>query len=851
MITWKLLLISTAGSVLGLSVSATALAQSADAAPQEAGRQAYGLVDIIVTARKREESSQRVPIAISNINAEQLSGLGITRPEQLATYVPGLVFRSSASDTSVRFSLRGQVSSDNLLTIAPAVGVYVDNGNVPHPIGLNGAMFDIARVEVLKGPQGTLYGRNTTGGAINILTRGADFGSDHGYVAIELGNHESRRLSAALNTALAENILALRVAGQYWSREGFGTSLVTGQKYGGDRNDVVLRGSLLFTPSETVTSTSKLEYVKMDRGGYFNQLVAIAGQASRTEIGLESGCATSVGNITPTSPSFNLRTALAFGGCSSAALNNALNTGSIFKNNANANNTEIAETWHAVQDMTFDLSDDVRVRSITSYHKASYIQTADFDGSPFQILEFFAGTGGGVQPEVRYVSDGVNPIPGGTSVLPNGTVVGFPFEYGLPQGPTQSYYQWSQEFNLGGKAVDGKLNWLVGAFGSYDKGFGSEPNVAFSAATGGGVDAGSNTTKIASKSWGIYTQNDFQFTDQFSVTGGLRYSRDYQNLDSQPLNFNAVTGVYTCTGVPPAANTLAPSNDPTACPIVSNSIQAGGWSYLASVNFQATPGILVYAKTSRGFRGGSLQLRSAFLPGANPEFATDYELGLKGDFLDRHLRLNLAAYHTKLKSKQESITVPSCDTCSSTRTIIFNAADARVNGFEAEATAVLVRGLTLNASAAMVDSKYTSWANAPDQNTGGTFNAAGLPFREPKYTYTLSARYENQIGAGLASASLTWAWQSRGRLTRLQFPLDGSFPISEIERLTAARGLLSGRIDYNLADHELIFAVSGTNLLNDKYQFGPFFNKSLGIGTANAAEPRMIVFSITKKFGAE
>lgn len=861
------LMVTVAGTSLTLLSGGAAFAQVAGGAPPATGpatntTNSAGIADIIVTARKREESAQRIPVAVTNLNSQAIAQKGITKAEDLGRFVPGLIFRDGGNSVSANFAIRGQVSSDVILTIAPAIGIYEDNGNIGHPVALNSAFFDIERVETLKGPQGTLYGRNTTGGAINIITRGADFDGEHGFVMAEIGNYASRRIAGGFNVSLIDDKLAFRIVGQHWTRDGFGRSLQTGQRFGNDRNDDGLRASVLFKPTDTITSKTKLEYVKIDRGGLFQRLKAIPpGSTAATEVGLESGCATSIANITPPSatrpnPLFNLSTALAFSGCANAAISRITGSTDIFTSYSDVQNAERAQSWHAVEDLSIDLSDNVTLRSITAFHSAKSIILQDADGSPFRIIEFYAGIGG-YQSGARYVSDGVNPIPGGTTVLPKGTGVSFPFQYPLPVQPNISYHQFSQEFNLTGKSMDNRLNWLIGAFALRDSGRGTEPALAFDVLTGGGINNTGNTPSIVSKSWGIFTQEDFRFTDQLSVTGGLRYSREYQDLRSQPFNWSATTGNFTCVSVPPAPNVPAPNNDSAACGFVYNKLRSHGVSYLASINYQATPDVLLYAKTSRGFRGGALQLRAAYLPGSQPETATDYELGLKSDFFDRRVRFNLAAYHTDLKNKQESIIVPVCNdptnpNCAATQSIIFNAASARVNGFEAELMTVPVRGLTLGATLALADNKYRRFPNAPNQNsrTGGTFDASGLPTREPRWQYTISGRYEHEVGPGVASASLDWSWLSRTHVTQLNFPT-AVFSADLLNELTRSRGLLSGRIDYNLRDQGLVFALSATNLLNNKYETYGLFSQSLGIGASHPAEARMAVFSITKKFGPE
>src|SRR5690606_31858031 len=156
-----------------LLTSAVALTLASTAVPVYAQ---MALEEIVVTSRKVSENIQDIPIAITAVTGEDITNKGITNLMDIARAVPGLkTSQHPSTQSSIMFNIRGQTASDNLLTIDQAVGVYLDGVYVARPRGLNSSFFDIERIEVLKGPQGTLYGRNTTGGAVSIVTKGADF----------------------------------------------------------------------------------------------------------------------------------------------------------------------------------------------------------------------------------------------------------------------------------------------------------------------------------------------------------------------------------------------------------------------------------------------------------------------------------------------------------------------------------------------------------------------------------------------------------------------------------------------------------------------------------------------------
>ncbi|MDB5445827.1 MAG: TonB-dependent receptor, partial [Phenylobacterium sp.] len=175
--TMRKFLMASVAVTLGTSVGgyASAAAAQAAASPPPADNT---IGEVVVTARKRAENVQRVPVAVSTASGEVLEQRGVRAVADLQKFVPSLSVDTggpSNGGTGALFDLRGQAATDNLLTLSQAVGLYEDGVNIPHSPGSNLAFFDVARMEVAKGPQGTLYGRNTTGGAINIITKDADF----------------------------------------------------------------------------------------------------------------------------------------------------------------------------------------------------------------------------------------------------------------------------------------------------------------------------------------------------------------------------------------------------------------------------------------------------------------------------------------------------------------------------------------------------------------------------------------------------------------------------------------------------------------------------------------------------
>jgi len=788
--------IGAAAAALVTTPSSVALAQSQTTAST--------ISEVVVTARKREENLQQIPVAVTALSSRQLTQQGVRTPTDLQRYVPSLQSTTNlTAPAAVTFGLRGQVAGDLLLTQSPAVGLYEDSANIPHPEGTDLSLYDIDRIEVLKGPQGTLYGRNTTGGAVNIVTRNANHNGVHGYVTGELGDYSNKKLTGAINVPVIKDVLSVRLAGQWWKRDGIGHSLTTGQKIGKDHDDRSLRLSVRFDPTDNFTSTTKIEWSKTNRNGEL----------------------------------FNIREFNPLAGLPAGV--RAAKTTDIFTNSDDLIQDYPLTAWHAVQDMTWDITDKVRLRSITGYHKVRDFHTLDFDTS-----------------SVLYLHQN-----GGSQLLK--TIPPFSDHSGFGNHPDQESESFTQEFDLSGHAFD-RWDWLVGVFGSTDDGQATQvSNFNF----GQGLLSGVYVPDIYQASWGIYTQNDVHLTDRMSLTLGARYSEERLKMTGWNVAYNETQGAatgrgYICNGT--VGQLLGAPHPPfvaslSSCAGITSREVSSGISYLASFNFQITPDNLLYVSTSRGTRGGALQQRSLDAPPANPETAINYEIGMKNEFFDRRMRLNFAYYHTKYKNKQESSVV---QIGGAPRTLLTNAADAKIDGFEAEVNVVPTAGWTVYGNMAYINGRYDRFVCAvpifvPGPNAAcpasptGTVDASGTDFiTNPKWQYSLGTRYEHEIGPGLLGGQLDWSWRKQAPTTVLN-----ADPLNQrlLDSINGNVGLLNARIDYALPDHGVTVALFATNLANKHYASVGTSDLyySFGLLFATAQEPRMWGIQVTKKFGAE
>ncbi len=808
--------------------------------------------EVVVTARKREESLQSVPVAVTAQTAAQLENKSIDEPTDLSRIVPSLYVpqAASAKPNIAFFTLRGQTGGDNILTVSQPVGLYIDGVNVPHPVGANGSFFDLSRVEVLKGPQGTLYGRNTTAGAINFITRNADWEGMHGFVQGELGSFKGRKAVGAVNIPIAEDMLAARIAGQYWKRDGFGKSRITGQKMGGDHDDWNIRGTLNFKPSDSFSAVLKGELGKANRVGNLVKMVDLITTGA-------AATAVQEANANDGAP---------------AGLNllQSCTGGDLFVSCSGSDNFEVDKTKHLSLDMNWDITDNVSLRSVTGYHWFTVFSHFDIDGSPYQLGESSGGTNS-FQPDTGIAA------PPAAARLPNGAVPPLgPYLLPFAARPDQESGQWTQEFNLSGSVMDNKVKWLLGAFASKDRGKGvqiSVRNPSLGVATAPffapSIPNSFEGLDVDADTWAVFTQDDIKFTDIFSATVGLRYTKEKlfmnnaswafnQNFPSDTANPSAGAGkVYQCLYGP-----LGPSGPPVggrpigvtyqsdykACSLIQKA-SFHGTSYMLSLNAQWTPDILTYAKISKGFRGGALQLRLPSAAPAGPETGKDYEIGLKADFLEHRLRANIAAFRTNYSNQQFSFLVilPS----GARTTQLFNAASSVYKGWEAEFTARPMSGLTLGSNISYLDAKYKKFPGFPSA-AFGNIDAAGLTPESsgPKWNYSFSARYEVAMGSGKLGLQGDYSNQSDVALNRTNEQPAVPDPIEK--SLRHLPGLVNARIDYSLADSGVKLSVFGTNLTNEKYAgFGLAQGVNGGITTGIVREPRVYGVAVRYAFGGE
>jgi iron complex outermembrane recepter protein len=807
-----------------LFFSGAALAQQAG--EQSTGTDDSGIQEIVVTAQKRSENVQQVPIAISAFAGAALGERAIGNVSQLAALSPNVNLDSgvsfSASTAVLAASIRGIGASDFAFNIDPAVGVYVDGVYLARSVGANQDLLDVERIEILKGPQGTLFGRNTIGGAVSIVTRepGKEFGVRGD---LTVGRFNLFQARASVDVPLAENLFSsltvdVKTRNGYMKRLPFPGSIGANSppftvypaaaydspsregdedsrtfrgkiRYDGGSFRMTLSGDYAFTKG--TAPTKLLQTTNGDPGGLFGNLYNLCISttvADLTAIGLINMCNSS-GTQLPSvhrSQTFPVNRLYTLAGVNVDANpnNNLLPWDNRFITNnrdttyANGNNFSQLRNWGFTGTLEFDLNDQTLLKSITSYRKSHWISGLDGDGSPVNMSTYSFN---------------------------------------------QRQQQFSQELQLVGSAADDKLHYVLGGYFFSESGF-----LADYVISGEGIYVIDGPNWLSTKAYAAFGQLDYRFSDVVGITVGGRYTHESKSFEGGQQELSGL--FYKLAGAP--CSDLAGNIFPNAliggvsCRVANNypdpsnplRIYPGGINHLSFNNFSPKVGlqihpsddVMLYASWSKGYKTGGWTTRystpQTFVSSFNPEKATTYELGLKSTLLDRRLQVNAALFLTDYNAIQLNYQVGGSPT-------IANVGDGKIKGAELEVVAQPARGLTLNFALGYTDAYYTRLDPAVAVTSGrsalqlGAVVGSVLP-KTPKWKLNFSPRYEFGLGNG-------------GKITLLGDYTYISEQTNNVERTIVLNrpgvSILNASISYRDPGDHYTLTVGGTNLTNERY----------------------------------
>ncbi len=811
------------------------------------------LAEITVTAERRAENVQNVPIAVTAVTAATLEAKGINDVAKLANLAPNVQLDAgtpfSGSDTVLAAFIRGIGQNDFAFNQDPGVGVYVDGVYLARSVGSNTSMLDVERVEILKGPQGTLFGRNTVGGAISIVTR--DPGSDFMFKgSVTSGAFNRLDVQASADLPLSDKIRS-SISISSSKRDGYqrripftnltniatiagnvGLAFIpdcgpvgstcsyvtddssrfpaagyqTASREGG-ANQWSARGKIVFLPTDAVKFTVAADYQNVDQSASPTTVLTINPDFPNQLGGVYNACLVGApiaqicrqprGGFSPTPAPMAQLPPLAPLGVGVNVDGNPDNnrlpydarflTGNIDTTYSTGNSFSKLKNWGLAATLEWTLASDMRLKSITAYRDLHWDTGMDLDGSPLPILE------------------------------PS---------FDMPQ------HELSEELQLNGKAVDQRLNYSVGAYYFKEAGH-LHDYVIFPA----GVLFIDGPNDLETRAYALYAHLNFKITDKLGFTAGARYTNETKHFEGFQHDDNGL--VYKITGCFPyngsAHDLLDPAipvgvtcqqalgfpdpNDPYRFyPPGVNTLDFTNTSPTAGFEYHFSNDIMAYVSYSKGYKTGGWTTRlSAPHPVFDPTLAFEpeksavEELGLKSELLDHRLRLNLAAFHTQY----DNIQLNSQQGLSPT---LINAGDARIYGFEAEATAVLGGGFSLNAALGYTNAKYTRLNNVTD--AGATLTLTSCPNRTsdpnhvcdlpktPKYKVYLGPQYTaNLSGGGSVTFMTDWTYTAK---------LANDLGNTQV-LIRDASTVGNAAITYSAPEDRWLFTVGLNNITDERY----------------------------------
>lgn len=654
-----------------------------------------GIAEIIVTAQKREERLQDVPVTVAALTGATLENANLGNTTALQGLVPGMTINQGQSSSNVvHISLRGISIQDNSKHFESGIGFVLDGVPLGTTTGLVLDSFDVERIEVLRGPQGTLFGRNTTGGAINIVrTKPDPNGPITGRARVTIGNFGRNDYEALLSGPLIEGKLAAKAS--FISRNDSGTIYNNFRDvHQGDKNFKGYLVSLLATPTDNLTAQLTFER-QIDK----SELPPTINLLTPMPITLPIPGYSTGANYPCFNPYLDVcRSQLR---SSDNRVQLPTDTPGIMKLSA----------------LTFNLDwdfDKIKLVGVTGYRKSkedsfSYLDSTSLGYFPIRQK----GPYKQFSQEVRLESNFDGPI----NFV--GGAIYFKSKYSLVQ------------------ATQLDLSTLPpAAIGLTDP---IPPGIAFL------TSPISYAVDYWSKSTALFLQVDYQITDALKLIVGGR-----QTWDEKKINLS----LYGAgTGVPGDLyqDFLDRVVDPDQLGTVVGQGRAKAkfkkFTPKVILQYRFNPDAMAYASYSKGYNTGGFNARAAtiaFIGPYRPEVLDAYEVGLKTQWFNNKLRFNIAAYFNKMQNKQEDLTVFVTGGASGTTTV--NAAKAEYKGVEVELTAAPVQGWTTSLAVGYLDAKYKSFAGNLGQ---GEAELSSLKLRRtPKWTVGLISDYEFDVGPG-------------------------------------------------------------------------------------------------------
>lgn len=683
------------GVAFAAMIASTVFANPASGqeAPAEASGEAgaSGLEEIVVMARKRQEDLQEVPIATTALTASQLAASGVTRSDQLQSLTPNLNI-SGGFETIPKVTLRGIGTNDFIQNLNPAVGTYVDEVYMGLATGQLLQLYDVARVEVLRGPQGTLYGKNTTGGAVNIFSAKPEYGETSGALSASYGNYDYFSADGHLNLPIGDRV-AMRISFASRDRDGYFDNRFNGEK---DRFQNVwhARFQLAAEPVDGVDFLLKLYAGKTDVDALHRNPVGV---------------------LDPAVPGRYL-----VGGVDVAGFSAPLRAHTGVQDAPTFDNVD---EYGGSLTANVDLGPDVQLTSITAYHDVKREAQDDADGGPFALIRNFYGNESNfLSQELRLSGDigGIEWIVGGHYYRERHDVY--------------------DDFNFFECTLDNSCTIRA-------NGPGYPPGNRFPGGALTGVPIASNVDlRYIQKnvSYAGFAEAKFPLTDNLALTTGLRYTSENRKISSRSITSLIARPAVASPFFPGYARfegdrtwdnlsgrvilEYKPSSDAMLYASYSTGFRSGNWNGVAFGRIESIENPV------------------------NPEKLTSYEVGAKTEWLDNRLRLNLSGFYSTYDDLQVSIFVNATSILANAANAEIYGAEAEltavpVEGLQARVALGYLHGKYksfCDGGTAPVD------PGVPFRPGCGNDLSGNRLVNAPRYTATASLDYERELGSDWA-----------------------------------------------------------------------------------------------------
>lgn len=719
-------------SLLAATIAIPQFAQAQTVQPAAATQPVADADDVVVTARKKSENIQDVPVAITAFTDAEIKSARITNLADVAKLTPGLVFTPLFGRQNQLPIIRGAAQTLGQLN----VGVFLDGIFLAGKAGVDLELNDLQRIEVVKGPQSALYGRNTFAGAINYVTARPSQ-KLAGRIEGTAGSDGLYKGQVSVSGPITDN-LRIRIGGYYRTFDGYYTSAIDGGRVDFDKSWGTL-ATLEWQPISRLIATLRFSYSNDD-----------SGQPPSSVIRNNTGLGTP-----PGAPATQTRNLIFIGQVPNIPPNGVL-VNTVTAPGQVSPYGDREESIRGALSLEYR-TDFATITSITAYAK----RNADF------------------------TYDGDNTICDRTGGCPN---FGFPFVPAIPIGASRfalssnlGYFRdVSQEIRIQSNG-GGRFDWLAGFFyydnitGGIDRGQSPTPTSGATAFSGFNPNYSFPRTRIRTTSYAGFGSITWRVTPKFSVTGEIRYESETQNFLQCPTFFaqglaTPPLGVVQCGAVPsPIPSTTfaftgsqtvfpSPAGTPAAFSFTANTATFNFATPRIILNYQFSPDALLYFNYARGAKTGGFNTGLNVFPDQRafqPERSDNYEIGLKTDLFNRRVRFNVTGFYIDWFNQQAASQNPISATntgTSTNRTFVSNVAASQIYGIEAEFSARFTKFFTLAANYAYTHARYTQFvddslaqtltlARLPQIN----FDGRSLPY-VPDHKFAVSPRFNFPVG---------------------------------------------------------------------------------------------------------